>query len=70
MLPPVDTTAWGLVPGWASDDDRLGCRAPPRHHDDPFDRALVAQARAEGLRLVTADQAMAAYDVLRLDASR
>lgn len=42
----------------------------PRHHDDPFDRALVAQARAEGLRLVTADGALAAYDVLRLDASR
>ena len=42
----------------------------PRHHDDPFDRALVAQARAEGLRLVTADRAIASYDVARLDASR
>lgn len=42
----------------------------PRHHDDPFGRALVAQARAEGLRLVTTDRALAAYDVLRLDASR
>lgn len=42
----------------------------PRHHDDPFDRALIAQARVEGLRLVTADRALAEYDVLRLDASR
>ncbi len=33
----------------------------PRHHDDPFDRMLVAQALAEPLRLVTADKALAAY---------
>lgn len=35
----------------------------PRHHGDPFDRLLVAQARAEGLTLVTADGRIAAYDV-------
>ncbi len=35
----------------------------PRHHGDPFDRLLVAQARAEGLDLVTADARIAAYDV-------
>lgn len=35
----------------------------PRHHGDPFDRALVAQAVVEGLTLVTADQALVAYDV-------
>lgn len=35
----------------------------PRHHGDPFDRMLVAQARAEGLTIVTADPAMQAYDV-------
>ncbi|KPF80414.1 hypothetical protein IP88_00390 [alpha proteobacterium AAP81b] len=33
----------------------------PRHHSDPFDRMLVAQALAEPLRLVTADKALAAY---------
>jgi PIN domain nuclease of toxin-antitoxin system len=27
----------------------------PRHHDDPFDRILIAQAIAEGRRLVTRD---------------
>jgi PIN domain nuclease of toxin-antitoxin system len=27
----------------------------PRHHDDPFDRLLIAQAIAEGRRLVTRD---------------
>lgn len=33
----------------------------PRHHRDPFDRLLVAQALAEPLRLVTADKALAIY---------
>lgn len=33
----------------------------PRHHGDPFDRMLVAQALAEPLRLVTADKVLAAY---------
>ncbi len=32
-----------------------------RHHSDPFDRMLVAQALAEPLRLLTADKALAAY---------
>jgi PIN domain nuclease of toxin-antitoxin system len=31
------------------------------HHNDPFDRLLVAQALAEPLRLLTADAALAAY---------
>lgn len=35
----------------------------PLHHRDPFDRMLVAQAQAEGLTLVSADRAFAAYDV-------
>ncbi len=35
----------------------------PPHHRDPFDRLLVAQARMEGLTLVTADEALQAYDV-------
>ena len=35
----------------------------PRHHDDPFDRMLVAQALVDTLLLVTRDQAMTAYDV-------
>jgi PIN domain nuclease of toxin-antitoxin system len=33
----------------------------PRHHGDPFDRMLIAQALSEPLRLVTADKALAAY---------
>jgi PIN domain nuclease of toxin-antitoxin system len=41
----------------------------PFHHKDPFDRMLVAQAAAEGLTLVTADDALAAYGVPVLSAS-
>ena len=33
----------------------------PRHHLDPFDRLLVAQARTEGLTLVTHDPLIRAY---------
>lgn len=35
----------------------------PRHHGDPFDRLLVAQALSERLQLVTADEKIAAYGV-------
>ena len=31
------------------------------HHNDPFDRLLIAQALAEPLKLVTADQVLAEY---------
>ncbi|MEX0284118.1 MAG: type II toxin-antitoxin system VapC family toxin [Paracoccaceae bacterium] len=37
--------------------------ALPRHHTDPFDRMLVAQARCEGLTLVSSDGKLTAYDV-------
>lgn len=35
----------------------------PRHHNDPFDRLLIAQARARSLPIVTGDPAFADYDV-------
>jgi len=40
----------------------------PRHHRDPFDRMLVAQALAEGLTLVSRDRALKAYGVALLHA--
>jgi len=33
----------------------------PQHHRDPFDRMLIAQARAERLALITRDRALTAY---------
>jgi PIN domain nuclease of toxin-antitoxin system len=35
----------------------------PRHHGDPFDRMLVAQASLESLTLLTADQRLKAYGI-------
>lgn len=35
----------------------------PRHHADPFDRLLIAQAQQEGLTLVTHDVAFRRYEV-------
>jgi len=35
----------------------------PPIHRDPFDRMLIAQAQIEGIPLVTADPAIARYDV-------
>lgn len=35
----------------------------PMHHQDPFDRMLIAQAMTEPLRLLTADKALEAYFV-------
>ncbi len=35
----------------------------PGIHRDPFDRILIAQAQAEGLLLISADQQLEAYDV-------
>jgi PIN domain nuclease of toxin-antitoxin system len=37
--------------------------ALPPFHADPFDRMLVAQARTEGLILMTADPKISRYDV-------
>ena len=35
----------------------------PKHHNDPFDRMLIAQAQVEELILVTADKLIPLYEV-------
>lgn len=40
----------------------------PRHHDDPFDRMLIAQALVDTLVLATRDRELRAYDVPVLEA--
>jgi len=35
----------------------------PRHHDDPFDRLLIAQAQLESLVLISHDAVFNSYDV-------
>jgi PIN domain nuclease of toxin-antitoxin system len=41
----------------------------PRHHRDPFDRLLIAQAQIEDLTILTADPLFDAYDVTTIAAS-
>ena len=40
----------------------------PHHHNDPFDRLLIAQAEVEGLTLVTGDEQIKKYDVAIMEA--
>ncbi len=41
----------------------VAAAALPDHHRDPFDRMLIAQARAEGLTICTADGVFERYEV-------
>jgi PIN domain nuclease of toxin-antitoxin system len=41
----------------------LSAGSLPRHHDDPFDRMLIAQAQSEHLTVVTVDRRFSSYDV-------
>ena len=43
-------------------------RSLPRHHGDPFDRLLIAQAQHEKLTLVSRDRWFQAYDVALITA--
>jgi PIN domain nuclease of toxin-antitoxin system len=47
----------------------LAVRDLPPHHNDPFDRMLIAQAQCEDLTLMTVDPAITPYDVRTIDAS-
>lgn len=60
-LDAVDAGQIDLLPITAQHAEIAG--ALPRHHDDPFDRMLIAQARADDLTLVTADRRLTDYDV-------
>ena len=51
-------TAWPMTV-----DDARAAANLPRHHGDPFDRMLVAQARERDATLMSADRVMADYDV-------
>lgn len=46
----------------------LGVGSLPMHHQDPFDRMLIAQAKHEQLILITRDKQIGQYEVQTLDA--
>lgn len=64
----VDRLGFELLPISAAHAEHAG--GLPRHHGDPFDRLLVAQAMLEGLVLGTQDAAMRRYGVPTLGPSR
>ncbi len=41
----------------------LAAERLPRHHEDPFDRILIAQAQAEQMTIVTREKRFGEYDV-------
>lgn len=49
-----------------TDAHAVAVESLPHHHQDPFDRLLIAQAVTEPMRLVTHDAALAAYGELVL----
>ena len=51
----------GILP--ILEDHATGIATLPPHHRDPFDRMLIAQARAEGLTILTSDSRFALYEV-------
>lgn len=44
----------------------MRCASMERHHGDPFDRLLVAQAREESLAIVSRDPSFEAYGIRRI----
>jgi PIN domain nuclease of toxin-antitoxin system len=53
----------GVTPLAVTTAHTLAAGALPPLHRDPFDRLLLAQAESLGVRLVTADQQLAAYGI-------
>ncbi len=62
----VDTGGFSPLP--ISTAHAIAAGQLPRHHDDPFDRILIAQASAEGLTVVTRDKRFDDYGVALLSA--
>jgi PIN domain nuclease of toxin-antitoxin system len=61
---PITTPQFRLLPIQAA--HLLTLDALPHHHNDPFDRLLIAQAIAENLPIISTDPALDAYGVTRL----
>ena len=63
LFVPDRIRASGVVPIPIEHVHALEAGRLPKHHRDPFDRVLVAQARHLDVPIITADAAIAAYDV-------
>lgn len=61
LLDSLRRTPFDLIP--ITPDHAWAAGALPPHHKDPFDRLLIAQARAERLTIVTRDPRFEPYGV-------
>jgi PIN domain nuclease of toxin-antitoxin system len=61
LLAGAEAAGFALVPVVAA--HAVEAARLPLHHGDPFDRMLVAQARLEGMTLVSNDEQIAKYQV-------
>jgi PIN domain nuclease of toxin-antitoxin system len=62
LVAAIDASGFIELPVSAS--HAAGVARLPPHHTDPFDRLLIAQARAEPLKLLTADPMLEPYSDL------
>ena len=61
---------WQFHPIEITHEHALAAGELPLHHRDPFDRMLIAQARLEGMTLLTTDPTIGRYDVESLYCGR
>jgi len=64
MVERISQLADTIIP--ITRQDVVAAAILPRHHADPFDRMLIAQAQRLSLHLVTKDQEILLYDVMTL----
>ena len=61
LVAEIEANGFGELPVRAS--HAVAASRLPRHHEDPFDRMLLAQSQVEGLVCVTRDPAFEPYGV-------
>lgn len=60
---PSRMAATGVTPLRVEHSHALATSALPLHHRDPFDRLLIAQARLEGVPVMTSDSVFGGYGI-------
>jgi len=60
---PTSIRRAGLSTLSITPEHTYGVSSLVKHHADPFDRLLIAQARSAGLTIVTSDSMISRYDV-------
>jgi PIN domain nuclease of toxin-antitoxin system len=64
IVDAVSELGFEILPVTGSHAEHAG--GLPRHHDDPFDRLIIAQANLEGMVLGTQDRRMRLYGIATL----